>query len=305
MNISTKTPQWLALISILMALIGVWLSGMSLGRSLAYTEKDKEFAKVLENLRESHKGVVEIRNKQVRSLQEALSARDAEIGLQADLILKLKDKPSAVRYLTRVETVLLPAQPEIISVPATELPTRHLFSLTVPDGEMVVARMEKVEDKLELQTYEQKWVLNAALGDVSSTFLLRGETSFEPGVLHEIPVEVQVTHIDKDAPHQEVLEVGVALGATGVLPLDKSGLRLGGSLAMPWLHPHPAVDLLTPRITALSGPQDHSEVRAGIDAAAFNLGAPIPMIEDLWLGAGPSINVGQSVSVDLSLTTRL
>lgn len=312
MTISSKTVKWIAAIAVLIALIGVLFLGMSIGRERALIEKDAEFVKVLEGLRENHEEVVVTKNKQVQSLQEALAGKNSEIGLQADLILKLKDKPAAVKYLTRVETVLVPTEPQVVSVPVTDIPQKHLFSLAVPDGELVVARMERVGDQLELQTYEQKWVLNAALGENSSSFLLRGETSFEPGVLHEVPVEVQVTHIDEDAP--KVVTPKVALGVTtGVgLPFEGSGLEVGvgGSLTLPWLHPRSNLDVLVPRVTAgpvysATSQENEFTFRAGIDAASFNIGDPAPLIEDLWLGVGPSIGTSMSWSVDLSLTTRL
>lgn len=312
MTISSKTVKWIAAIAVLVALVGVLFLGMSIGREQALVEKDAEFTKVLEGLREDHKEVVVARNKQVQSLQEALAGKDAEIGLQADLILKLKDKPAEVKYLTRVETVLVPTEPQVITVPVAETPQKHLFTLNVPDGVLTVARMERVGDQLELQTYEQKWVLNAALGETSSSFLLRGSTSFEPGVQHEVPVEVQVTHIDEDAP--KVVAPKLALGVTtGVgLPFAGSDLQVGvgGSLTLPWLHPRPNLDVLVPRVTVGSAysvvAQENQFVfRAGLDAASFNIGEPAPLIEDLWLGVGPSVGTNMSWAVDLSLTTRL
>lgn len=312
MTLSSKTVKWIAAIVVLVALVGVLFLGMSIGRQQAFVEKDAEFAKVLEGLREDHEEVVVTRNQQVKSLQEALAGKDTEIGLQADLILKLKDKPAEVKYLTRVETVLVPTEPQVISVPVTDIPTKHLFTLNVPDGVLTVARMEKVGDKLELQTYEQKWVLNAALGKKTSSFLLRGGTSFEEGVMHEVPVEVQVTHIDEDAP--KVLAPKVALGvSTGVgLPFEGSDIEvgIGGSLTLPWLHPRPNLDVLVPRVTvgsaySVTSQESKFVFRAGLDAASFNIGDPAPLIEDLWLGVGPSVGTNMSWSVDLSLTTRL
>lgn len=312
MDLNSNASKVVLALTFLILLLISGVLGFNYGEHRAMARKDEEFAQVLEGLREEHKQVVTVKNSQVASLQEALSGKDAEIGLQADLILKLKEKPAQVKYLTRVETVLVPAEPQIVSVPSEDLPMKHLFSLTVPDGELVVARFEKVKDKVEFQTYEQKWVLNAVLGETSSSFLLRGSTSFEEGVMHEVPVTVKVTRVTDHPPR--VLKAALAMGITGSVgtPFSGSDLHIGegGSVTLPWLHPLPVLDVLVPRVTfgathSLSQNTDQFVVRGGLDAVSYNFGEPAPLVDDLWLGVGASVGTDLSWSIDLGITTRL
>lgn len=317
MDTKTKVILIVALVLILGVGVGGLFLGMSMGREQAYAEKDAEFAGVLEQLAADHKEIEVTRNKQVASLQEALSSKDVEIGTLAALVTKLKDRPAEVRYITRVETVLQPTT-ETVTVPVTALPDEHLFALELPDGQLVVARVGQVDtdgdgknDEVEFQTYRQRFVLDAALGEKSSAFLLRGSTSFDDQ-LHEIPVEVNTTRITPDPP--KLLKVHLAMGVTvfGGAANGVSSPRLGAgaSLTLPWMHPRPDLDVLTPRATLggaydLSGGQGVFTFRGGLDVVTYNLGREGKFIQDLWLGVGPSFGTDGSWSVDLSLTTRL
>lgn len=318
MDTKTRTILIVGVVLSILAGVGGVFFGISMGREQASKEKDAEFAKVLDEIATDHKQVVTAKNEQVASLQEALTTSEAEAGTLADLVRKLRDRPAKVQYVTKVETVLVPSDPKVITVPITKLPDEHLFALELPDGELVVARVGQADsngdgenDSVEFETYEQEFALTAALGEQSSSFLLQGKTSYD-GEFREIPVDVDVTRITPDPPKlaRPYLALGVTGfgGAGGGLARPVAGA--GASVTLPWLHPRPDVDVITPRVTLgtvydFTEEQPRFTFRGGLDVVSYNLGREGGFVQDLWLGVGPSYGTDGSWSLDLTFSTRL
>lgn len=319
-GISLKWAAIIAAVILLFAGVGGVFAGMSWGRSAAIAEKDAEFEGVLRNLATEHKQIEVTKNDQVRSLQELVAKQGEDIGTQAALITSLRGRPAQVKFVTRVETVLVPGEDRLVEVPVEKLPEEHLFALELPDGKLVVARVLQVDedndgvnDTVQFETFEQRWTLQAALGEESSSFLLQAKSSYDDQVV-EVPVDVQVTHIDPDPPKKlsAHLAMGgtVFAGASGGVTSPRVGA--GFSLTLPWLHPRPDVDVLTPRVTIGAvypileeGSIAKFSFRGGLDIVSYNVGRPGKFIQDLWFGVGPSFGTDNSWSVDLSVTTRL
>lgn len=318
MDTKTRTILIVGIILLIFVGVGGVFAGMSMGREQAYREKDAEFAKVLDEIATDHKQVVVTKNEQVASLQEALSTSEAEVGTLADLVRKLRERPAKVQYITKVETKLVPSDPEVITVPVAKLPEEHLFALELPDGQLVVARVGQVDtdgdgenDSVEFETYQQEFALTAALGEQSSSFLLQGKTAYDDE-FREIPVDVNVTRITPDPP--KLLGPRLALGITAFggasNGIAEPVIGAGASLTLPWLHPRPDLDVITPRVTFgaahnLVEGQSKFTFRGGLDVVSYNLGRENGFIQDLWLGIGPSYGTDGSWSVDLTVSTRL
>lgn len=297
-----KPEHIITLLAILVLLGAAIWGGYSYGQQVANRQADEAFAALLDDIAYDHEQVVTTRNRQVQTLQEALHQSQGEISTQADLIRKLKDKPAEVRYITKVETKLVPVH-EPITLPTTE-PFNHLFALQLPSGELVVARATlTAEGEIELETYEQKWQLDAVLGESSSSFLLQATSGYD-GEPVEVPVEVDVTYITEEPYRLVSPRVGLGLTLGVGIPQQDDSFPIqpafGGHLSLMWLYPHERISVLSPRI-GLS----NRSVRGGLDVVQGNLGGRRGMFRDLWLGVGASYGTDMMPAVELTLTTRL
>lgn len=304
---------------------GLLLLGGALGRGcgdgLSERELNEKLTADLEQLRVDHKEVVTVRNREVSSLQDIISSKDKEIGIQADLILKLKDKPAEVKYVIKTVTVFQP-----IDKPATfaikDLPAEKLFGFATKDGGKIVTdRMESkdvdgdgVPDTLTFTPYAQTVALDAALGETSSSFLLRVKSSYDD-VFHDVPVEVQVTHVNKDAPKRKLVDPALAMqvgGFAGGDILSRDGLAgWAAGVNLSWLHPTTSIDLLSPSITlGTSWRQGDGSsrfiVRGGTTVISYNVGGSGGgLLRDTWVGADVGVATDLGLSGGLVLSTRL
>lgn len=305
------------------AALGLLLVGGSVGQGCSgesERELNERLTSELTSLREEHKEAVTVRNREVSSLQDIINSKDKEIGIQADLILKLKDKPAEVKYVIKTVTVFQP-----IDKPATfaikDLPAEKLFGFATKDGGKVVTdRMESkdldgdgVPDTLTFTPYAQTVALDAALGETSSSFLLRVKSSYDD-VFHDVPVEVQVTHINKDAPARKLvdpvlgMQVGGFAGGDILSREPLAGYAAGVNLS--WLHPTTSLDVLSPSVTLGTSwrPGDGSSrfvVRGGVGVLSYNVGANGGLLRDTWVGADVGLGTDLGLSGGLVLATRL
>ena len=320
MNITLKNVSLIAAFAAGLLLIGGAL-GRGCGDGLSERELNEKLTADLEKLREDHKEVVTVRNQEVSSLQDIINSKDKEIGIQADLILKLKDKPADVKYVIKTVTVFQPIDnPTTVSV--KDLPPEKLFGFVTKNGEqIVVEKMESTDttgdgipDQVTFTPYSQTIALNAALGETSSSFLLRVKSGYDDK-FYDVPVEVQVTRINKDAPKRKVVEPTLALQVGGfaggdILSRDPlAGWSAG--VSMPWLHPTTSLDLLSPSVSLGTSwrPDDGSSafvIRGGATIISYNVGGHGKgMLKDTWVGADIGIGTDLGASGGLVLATRL
>lgn len=313
--------------NIALALAGVaslLLIGGALGRGcggkLSERELNKRLTKELEDLREEHDDAVTVANEQIGSLQELIDSQDEEIGIQADLILKLQDKPADVKYVVKTVTVFQPIdRPFTVSV--KDLPAEKLFGFVTKKGEqIVIEKMESkdtsgdgIPDQVTFTPYTQTIDLTAALGETSSSFLLRVKTSYDDQ-FHDVPVEAKVTHINKDAPARKLVDpvLGMQVGGFAggdILSRDPlAGYAAGVNLS--WLHPTTSIDLLSPSVSLGTSwhPADGSSafiIRGGATVISYNVGASGGLLRDTWLGADVGIGTDLGLSGGLVVGTRL
>lgn len=299
------------------------LLGASIGRGCGTTSSERSLTRELVALREKHEGVVTVRNEEIRDLRQLLDSKDKEIGVQADLILKLRDKPPEVRYIIKTVTIFEPIDREV-TVAVKDLPPEKLFGFrALGDETIVTSRMrandlsgDGIPDQVTFSTFPQTFTLDATLGKTSSSFLLRVTSEYD-GEPHDVPVDVRVTRVnDHHAdPGQKVVDPTLALGLGGfaggdILSRDPVAGWTAG-LSMPWLHPTNSVDLLSPSITLGTSwhPVDGSTqfvVRAGATIISYNPGVvgggPL---RDTWVGADVGIATDGGLSGGLVLSTRL
>lgn len=320
MNITLKNVSL-----IVVAAVGLLLIGGALGRGcddgLSERELNARLTTELEQLRVDHEGVVTVHNQEVSSLQELISSKNKEIGVQADLILKLRNAPAKVQYVVKTVTVLQPIdKPTTVSV--KDLPAERLFGLATKDGEKIVTdRMvskdidgDSIPDEVTFTPYEQTITLDAALGETSSSFLLRAKSSYDDK-FYDIPIEVQVTRISKDVPSRKVVDPTLALQVGGfaggdILSRDPLAGWTAG-VSMPWLHPMTSLDLLSPSVSLGTSwrPGDGSSafiIRGGATIISYNVGGSGDgILRDTWVGADIGVATDLGLSGGLVIATRL
>ena len=266
--------------------------------------KDAELQQALSSMATKHEETERVHNREVGSISELLaktkSNLDAKTKEAAVLAELLRDRPTEVRYITKVETVIQPAKPK--EVASAEPPAEYLYKL---DNGLVVARFafEKGDPKpFRFQTYAQRWVLRGAIGEEKSSFLLFGSTGYDDE-LRPIPVEVEVTGIAKKP--RKLFMPKLAMGATLGVAVPKVGLEYGASVLLPLVHPLPTLDLLAPRAFIGSNLGGGFVFRGGLDLLGYNVGDPAPLVDDFWIFVGGSFGTDRSASVDLTFATRL
>lgn len=304
--------------------VGLLLIGAALGRGCAADDSvDADLTKQLSDLRERHTGVVSVMNDEIDSLQELIDAKDEDLSLQADLILELSDQPTEVRYIVKTVTVVKPINfPQTVAV--KDLPTEKVFGFkALEDGNVVTDRMvstdvdgDGIPDKVTFTPYEQKFILDGAIGDESSSFVLRVQSDYD-GVVRSLPLDVKVTRIGgtPDAPKRKLLDPTLALqvggfAGTGIFTrAPVAGYAAG--VSMPWLHPTPSLDLLSPSVTLgtswHSGDgSSHFIIRGGTTIISYNVGGHSKgMLRDTWVGADVGIATDTGLSGGLVVATRL
>jgi hypothetical protein len=277
-------------------LVIAFSAGHKCGTSEQQAIADKNLNDRLESLASSHENAVRERQERVRSLEELLSYtkgqlddKTSEAAVLAELVKKLRDRPADVQIVTKFEKVYLPGETLRIPVPES-LPDRH--DLIRWDDETPVAKLDIAAGELSASACGMEFNLREVHGKTDSSFLLFAKSGCD-GILRDTPItNVTVTRVDPEklklfSPR---LGLGVMAGAT----IPKAGPVLGAALYLELLHPGKNVSLLSPQI----GLGTH--ITGGLNLVGYNIGGPLPLVDDLWLhlggGYGAKINfVGDSL----------
>lgn len=227
---------------------------------------------------------VQVTRNDAESLGSALEQLSDEHTHVSSLLANLRSKPADVRYLTRVETVLQAGEPVMVyqALPASYQHEIH----GIP-----VAGFESDEDEYRFFTYDLTFRTTVAIGDKDSSALLQVASSRDH-VWHEVPVELTVFDTgDKFPALRPTLHLGVGADSTDFSP--------SVVVAMPLIHVSESLDFLAPAVVV------GKEIDAGLIVAAYNVGKPLPVVDDLWLGAGVSVGMEAKPSVLLTLSSEL
>jgi hypothetical protein len=231
--------------------------------------------------------LVEVERNRNTSLERAISDLQSENTSLSSIIADLRAAPAEIEYITVTETVLVPSEPVDIR---EELPYYKQYVL---DEGIVVGdfRSEGGGPPYTFTTYELAFKNTMVVSKDKTASLLQVNSSYNPDIWVEVPVDLQVNEID-DTP---LFEPHVGIGFTYGLPASAYG-----SLYMTTIHPTDNIDLVGLR---LSG--NDKSIAIGLDVAGYNIGAPLPVVDDLWLYAGGQINTAATPSVAITLGTKL
>lgn len=233
---------------------------------------------------ESHLEEAETVKNKNQSLAHAIAGMDTENEDLKSLIAELEVRPTQIRYITRTETVIEASDPVFIT---PDLPDEFLFTL---DPGLVVGRFAHQDQEYLFETYDLSFLNSMIVAENKTSASLQVATSYDQ-VWHEIPIEVTVTNIRE----QKLFEPHIGIGLTVGVPTG----AVTGSLYTTLLHPSENLDLLGIRVGI-----NNDLAVLGVDPLGYNIGANLPVLTDLWLTAGPSLNTNGNLAIDLTAGSK-
>jgi hypothetical protein len=227
-----------------------------------------------------HQELVAERNQRQHFEKLARDLEEDNISLQ-QMLAAAGETKQTVRYVVRTETKLLPSEPQIIY---KDLPASY-FHRVGPGGELVVGSFESLAEGFQFKTYELTMGSTVLVGKKGSSALTTMSSSYD-GTTVEIPTTLQVVDVSPHRIFNPRLHIGLAASSTfEVYPyLGVSILSFGDN-----------VSALAPGVGPLVG---------HLDVLRFNAGAPLPFIDDLWLGAGVNTDI-VTAGAQLTLSSNL
>lgn len=265
------------------AVIAVILVAFLFGRGYADIGHQKEMAEMLEHIEITHTELETARNK-MNSLDTALNRAGEEKQELLEIIADIKEKPAEIRYIVRTETVVEPAVPEVIVQEIED----HEFVL---QEDLVIAEIENREEGYALITHELNLKADLVISEDKSGLIVQGSTSANPDHWEDIPVELEVREIRE----HKVFEPNIGMGMTIVYP----DAAVHPVVTASFVHPTPDLDLATVRLGS-----DGKTASLGVDIASYNLGSQVPVITDLWVGAGVGFNTNLQLQAGLTISTK-
>lgn len=193
-----------------------------------------------------------------------------------DTIDYLKSKGETIKVITRTKTVLV-GQTQTVNL----LPDDYTFKLD--NGMPVAAIKVEDEDEWDLITYDLTFKSDIVISEKSTLVKLVAKSSGSE-TLYELPVEI-TTHTDNNGSQEEkerILDPRLALGVGISIPYTGPEV----TLALPILKgPKDKWSWIAPVVSISSTP------KIGIMPAMYNIAKPLPLVDNIWLGAAYETNV--------------
>jgi cell division protein FtsB len=252
-----------------------WLTNQSLHNQIEDLQSD---------LRGTYTELATTRNEK-RNLSDTVDRlSDENTNLNA-MIADLQARPQDVKYIIRTETVLEPSEPVVVY---TELPENYVHYL---NKDIPVAEFNSFEGNYEFKTYGLSFRNTLVVGEKDTVALLQVASSADE-IWHEVPISIDVVNTEEKFPNFDP-EIAIGLG------ISSSTLSPAGVVALPLVHLTPGVDIAVPAIHIAETPA------AALYLGSANIGAPLPLVDDLWLSAGPTLDTNLQVGVGLAIGSKL
>jgi len=255
------------------------------GYGLSTAQADARYNNLLDTY-QSHLEEAEVVRNTNKTLSNAIIALDTDNDDLKSLIAELNAQPKEIQYITKTETILIASDPIVIT---PDLPDEHMFLLQ--DG-ITVARFSQENPGYKFETYNLSFRNTMIIAKNKTAASLQVQSSYDPDVWHEIPVDVAVNRISE----QKLFEPHVGLGITGGFPSPD----ITGSAYVSLLHPADPTDLLSIRLSA-----SQNTVALGLDPVGYNLGTHLPIFTDLWVYAGVSLNTQLQGQASITIGSKL
>lgn len=272
---------WRILPALLVGAIA-FLAGSECKERQLSAELEDRLEAELERAASAHENTLVTKNRQVGELEELLrdttgqlDEKTSEAAVLAELVTRLKSRVRQVETVTVVDTKFAPGETVRVEVPGQPPDFEELVRW---DNDTPVAWIQMDSGILTAEACELAFKLRAAQGRRDSSFLLFVQSACD-GQLRDVALEhVEVTRIDAAKP--KLWSPHLGLGFSGGAGVPTPQLFFAGSLYVELLHPHENVALLSPQVSV------GSHLAVGLNLVGYNIGAPLPLVDDLWLHVG-------------------
>ena len=228
-----------------------------------------------------------------KALEEALSSNGELINQLATMEVDINKLTAIIRS----SGTLKPAQPPKVLTVAVDKPAPpHTFE--TEDG-LVVAHLgvKNTTEGIEYTytTHEFSFDTSVVISEDKASVDVLATSSADDSKAIRIYQDVTAITVPPE-PHK-VLSAQLSLGASVHMAANPD---LMASFTLHWLHPNKVVDVLSPRINGSA-----NTFAFGIDAVHYNIADPIPVIDNLWIGAGANITHRGEWGGNLSIGVKL
>jgi len=255
------------------------------GRCQGINKTEDEYGLILNQNAYDYNESIKVTETEKLKLSDLLAESKAKEDSLQQIIAQMKVKPSEIRYITRTETVVIGSE----TVQQT-CPENYLFAL---ECGMPVAEIKKTGTEYRLSTASLAFETKTVIAEGVAATKLTAKSTLEPETIYELPTTNFQIFEQKEF---KVIKPELSLIGSTHFPL----FSVSAGLGMPWLHIIQEVDLASPRLTV-----NGSDAYIGIDIASYNIGKPIPLINNIWVGAGVSLSTSLDKSIDISISSKL
>lgn len=266
---------------VLLLLVAVFF----VGRCQGVNKTQEEYELLLDQSVYEHDESIRLVENERLKLSDLLDKSNTDNQSLRQIIAQAEIRPAQIRYITRTETVVVGTE-----VTQQSCPENHTFLL---ECGMPVAQIEKTGDAYRLSTASLTFKAETVIAEDATATKLTASSSLDPDTEYELPVTEFHSFKQKEF---QTLHPELSLIGTTHIP----SFNVSAGLEMPWLHITEQIDLASPRLTL-----NNQNAYLGIDLISYQIGKPIPLIEDVWLGAGVSMSTSLDKSIDVSISSKL
>jgi hypothetical protein len=234
-----------------------------------------------------------VRIDEVSSIEEILAESFSERQDLLDRIVTLNEDIEGLRFVASTRGSLLGSEPEPIIIRRNELPPEHVYET----GGLTIAEF-KVEDlgdtvSYSFPTYDLEVEASFVIGESKASVDVVAWTSFDPETRVRIAQDSQVFDLTKE---HKVLTPQIGLGITTGYP----SVAPSGSLWFSTIHPNPSLDLAVLRFSG-----NAEALAIGIDPISYNVGKPLPVLTNLWIAPGVSLDTLGRINGNITIGAKL
>lgn len=270
-----------ALGTIILLLVAVFFVGRCQGTNKA----EEEYELLFEQSSYDYDESIRLVENERLELSNLLDKTNTDNHSLRQIIAQMEIRPTEIKYITRTETI-------VVGTEATQQTCPDNYTFLLECG-MPVAQIEKTENSYKLSSASLTFKAETVIAEDTAATKLIASSSLDPDTEYKLPITEFCSFKQKEF---QTLNPELSLIGTTHIPT----FQISAGLEMPWLHITKEIDLASPRLTL-----NNQNAYLGIDAISYKIGRPLPLVEDIWLGAGISVSTSLDKSIDISISSKL